>query len=712
MNGLNSLNPEQLRAVQHAEGPLLVLAGAGSGKTRVITHRIAYALRERGVPASSILAVTFTNRAAAEMRRRVEALVGFSAHELWVSTFHAAGARILRDHAELLGRTRNFSIYDAEDQGKVLSRCLKDCGYDSSDLPLARVKASLEESKNRLNDGRGVGWSPRSQEIEEVFRRYEEYLLQNNAFDFGDLIVGVIHLFQQNPDVLQEYQNRFRYILVDEFQDTNPAQYRLLQLLADSHHNLCVVGDDDQSIYRWRGADVSNILRFETDFEGAEVIRLEQNYRSTRNILGAANALIAKNTARKGKNLWTEEGAGERVEILCLREDRSEARYVAERIARLCSEEGVRYRDIAIFYRTNAQSRLFEEELRRRRVPYTLFGGVEFYQRAEIKDMMAYLSWIVNPSDSLSLRRIINVPPRGLGKASLAALERIAVDRGISLHDAVEFALQGSILPKRIRSSLEDFVAMAREWRDHAREAVPSELVERVLAGTGYLQMLQETEMEETIARVENLQEFIHAVQEFEEENPSASIAQFLQQLALTTSQDRVVEEDSVALMTLHIAKGLEFDVVFMVGMEEGLFPHAHSLSDWEELEEERRLCYVGMTRAKRKLTLTHCWKRRLYGEERLARGSRFLREIPEEFSRRDGFRSEWVFETGTSFADMPEQEEGSPYRVGMKVQHAEYGVGIVRGVEGRDEKLKVSIFFPHAGIRKFLVRQAPLGQV
>ncbi|MBI4209038.1 MAG: UvrD-helicase domain-containing protein [Deltaproteobacteria bacterium] len=701
-----NLNPEQLEAVQRTEGPLLVLAGAGSGKTRVITHRMACLIQEKGASPGSILAVTFTNKAAGEMKRRVSDLVGYRGQEVWVSTFHSAGAKILRSHAKLLGRTPAFSIYDEADQNRLLTRCVEGCGYDTSDFPLPNLRARVEYSKNRLKDLGGGSWDARSQEVQKILQRYEEQLLLNNAFDFGDLIVGVVRLFKENPEVLQQYQQRFQYILVDEFQDTNPAQYLLLRQFADSHRNLCVVGDDDQSIYRWRGADVSNILRFEEDFEGAHLIRLEQNYRSTQNILGAANGLIAKNTSRKGKTLWTSKGVGSPVEIFSFREDRMEARWVADRITDGRQNQGQSYSDIAIFYRTNAQSRLFEEELRRQRIPYTLLGGMEFYERAEVKDIMAYLCWIVNPEDSLSLRRIINVPARGLGKGGLAILEGLAAEKGTSLHSALPLALSNGLLSNKAATSVAAFLKMGEEWRSSLSAISPYELVNKVLLESGYLKMLEEANTEESMARVENLQEFLNAVQEFQEETQSASIADFLQQLALTTSQDRNREERGVWMMTLHIAKGLEFDVVFMVGMEEGLFPHVHSLDDWEELEEERRLCYVGMTRARERLALSHCLWRRIYGQERPARRSRFLAEIPGEFTRKGGLAPA-VFEEPKR--EIVSDGEACDWEIGVRVRHPLYGVGVIRGTEGKSESLKVSIHFPQTGMKKFLVRYAQL---
>ncbi len=665
---------------------MLVLAGAGSGKTRVLTHRIAYIIDQGLAAPDEILAITFTNKAAAEMKDRVALLVGPESRKMWVSTFHAFCARLLRVHAEKLGYKREFTIYDGADQVRLVKRCIVELGKDPKRFNPRSFQAQISDAKNRLmspDDYLRTTEGYIAENVAEVYHLYQERLYENNAMDFDDLIMQTVALMELFPEVRERYQQRFKYIHVDEYQDTNHAQYRLVNVLAAAHRNLCAVGDDDQSVYGWRGADVRNILDFERDYPEAKVVKLEQNYRSTQKILNAANAVVANNVSRKAKALWTAGEEGENIRVFTASDEYAEARFVVSEIERL-TDAGAALRDVAVFYRTNAQSRALEDVLVREGIPYEVVGGVRFYERAEIKDAMAYLAVIANPADSGSLERIVNVPKRGLGATSVAKLQDHARRNGVSLYDALAEAAEAGLTGKAQKAcrAVRD---LFEGWRVAAREVAPTELVGAVLDESGYRAELAAERTVEAEGRLENLEELINAAREYERVEPEPTLEGFLQEQTLYSEADKVGSGGSVTLMTLHNAKGLEFGHVFIVGMEEGTFPHARSL-DEQNLEEERRLCYVGITRAMRSLTLSYAKLRSSWGEREFRIPSRFLAEIPEEFKAGTlpgGFaggsgRGGW----GGALPRRSEPERavaaGTPFRTGEKVRHAKFGVGEV----------------------------------
>jgi ATP-dependent DNA helicase UvrD/PcrA len=690
---LESLNPTQLDAVEHTEGPLLILAGAGSGKTRVLTHRIAYILDQGLAAPEEVLAITFTNKAAGEMKDRVALLVGPDSRKMWVSTFHAFCARILRVHAEKLGYKREFTIYDGADQVRLVKRSIVELGKDPKRFNPRSFAAQISAAKNILATPDDYLRSTEgyiAENVAEVYDLYQRRLYENNAMDFDDLIMQTVALLEVFPEVRERYQTRFKYIHVDEYQDTNHAQYRLVNILAAAHRNLCVVGDDDQSVYSWRGADIRNILDFERDYPEAKVVKLERNYRSTQTILDAANAVVANNASRKPKELWTAGPQGERIRIFTASDEYAEARFVVSEIERLI-DAGARPADVSVFYRTNAQSRALEDVLVREGVPYQVVGGVRFYERAEIKDAMAYLAVISNPSDSGALERIINVPKRGLGATSVARLQEHARRSGVSLYDALAGADAGADaadLTGAAKKACRAVRDLFEGWRVAAQEVLPAELIGAVLDESGYRAELVAENTVESESRLENLEELINAAREYERVEPEPTLAGFLQEQALYSEQDALSGEGGrVALMTLHNAKGLEFDHVFVVGMEEGTFPHARSL-DEQNLEEERRLAYVGITRARRSLTLTYAKLRSSWGEREYQLPSRFLSEIPE------GLKSGTVpgvspgrggWGMALQGRDRVEPERVVSYRAGEKVRHARFGVGeVVEAGAGR----------------------------
>jgi DNA helicase-2/ATP-dependent DNA helicase PcrA len=712
---LDSLNPTQLDAVEHTEGPLLILAGAGSGKTRVLTHRIAY-LTDQGLAApEEVLAITFTNKAAREMKDRVALLVGPDSRKMWVSTFHAFCARILRAHAEKLGYKREFTIYDGADQVRLVKRSIVELGKDPKRFNPRSFQSQISSAKNVLmspDDFLRKSEGYIAENVAEVYDLYQRRLYENNAMDFDDLIMQTVALLELFPEVRDRYQTRFKYIHVDEYQDTNHAQYRLVNTLAAAHRNLCVVGDDDQSVYSWRGADIRNILDFERDYPEAKVVKLEQNYRSTQTILDAANAVVANNASRKAKELWTAGDEGERIRVFAASDEYAEARFVVSEIEKLTGR-GESARDIAAFYRTNAQSRALEDVLVREGVPYQIVGGVRFYERAEIKDAMAYLAVISNPADSVGLERIINVPKRGLGNTSVAKLQDHARRNGITLYDALVEAPQAGLAGKAAKAC-----ASLRElfegWRVAAREVPPAELVGAVLDESGYRGELRDENTIESESRLENLEELINAAREYERVEPEPTLDGFLQEQALYSEQDSVTSEGgSVTLMTLHNAKGLEFDHVFVVGMEEGTFPHARSL-DEQNLEEERRLAYVGITRARKTLTLTHAKLRSNWGEREYRMPSRFLSEIPDEYKSGTVPMGSAAGRGGWGMASFGQRSggfrqaapSGVSYSAGERVRHAKFGVGQV--VEAADGKVVVRF---GAQERTFVPEMAPLSK-
>lgn len=663
--------------MEHTEGPLLVLAGAGSGKTRVLTHRIAYLL-ERGLAApDEVLAITFTNKAAEEMKERVALLVGQQARRMWVSTFHSFCARVLRAHAERLGYRRGFTIYDQGDSIRLVKRCIVELGKDPKRFNPRSFAAQISAAKNALvgpDDYLRQTEGYMAENVAEVYGLYQQRLYENNAVDFDDLIMQTVALLELFPEVRERYQERFRYIHVDEYQDTNHAQYRLVNILAAKHRNLCVVGDDDQSVYSWRGADIRNILDFERDYPEARVVKLEQNYRSTQTILDAANAVVANNVSRKAKRLWTAGEEGERIRVFAAGDEYAEARFVVSEIRRLL-DGGARPSDVAVFYRTNAQSRTLEDVLVREGIPYQVIGGLRFYERAEIKDAMAYLSVIANPADDVSLERIANVPKRGLGATSLGKLQEHARRAGTTLYEALAEP-EAAGLSGKARRACEELRRLFEGWRVAAREVGPAELAEAVLEESGYRGELEAERTIEAEQRLDNLEELINAARAYEAAEPEPSLEGFLQELALYSEQDALdTGGGSVTLMTLHNAKGLEFPHVFIVGMEEGTFPHARAL-DEQNLEEERRLCYVGITRAMKSLTLSYARVRSSWGEREPRMPSRFLSEIPERF-KAGGPSGGWgVF---SRRPERREEPEGAvPFRAGERVRHARFGVGEV----------------------------------
>ncbi len=695
MKYLEGLNPRQQEAVEHTEGPLLVLAGAGSGKTRVITHRIAYLIEEKGVPPEKILAITFTNKAAAEMRERVDRLINSPVSKyIWVNTFHSTCVRILRRDADKINYDPNFAIYDAKDQEALIKECLRELNIDDKRFPPRSIMAEISNAKDNLlapeDYSKEVRGDFRKEIIARVYEKYQEKLVKNNGMDFDDLIFNAIVLLTLRPDVLEYYQNRFKFILVDEYQDTNYAQYVLVSKLAQKHRNLFVVGDDDQSIYQWRGADVKNILEFEKDYPEVNVVKLEQNYRSTKNILEAANSIIKHNVFRKDKTLWTENPEGEKLKVYKALDERDEARFIAFKIKEMIKEEGKDYSDFALLYRTNAQSRVLEEVFMQEGLPYRLVGATQFYQRMEIKDLMAYLRVISNPADDFSLSRIINTPRRGIGRATLQALQDFAQRHNISLYEALVRYKENKHLGLRVHKNLKEFIELLGELKEQRNELGVIELIDLVLEKTGYLSELERQNIPESRGRIENLQEFKSVAYEFEKQNPGQGLEEFLAHVSLVTDADTIDErENAVFMMTMHSAKGLEFPVVFITGLEEGIFPHNRCLLKELELEEERRLCYVAVTRAKEKLFLTHAMVRTIYGNQKYNIPSRFLEEIPEEL------QEEAVFESAF--------EKESKFSPGDPVYHNKFGKGTVEGVEhGKSTTIKV--YFPGLGIKRFWI--------
>jgi DNA helicase-2/ATP-dependent DNA helicase PcrA len=683
---LEGLNPPQCEAVTHGTGPLLVLAGAGSGKTRVLTHRVAHLVATGQAKPSEILAITFTNKAAQEMRERVEMLVGPMVRVMWVMTFHSACARILRSEAERLGYTKRFTIYDDADSVRLVRRCLNELSIDPKRFAPRAIKSQISHAKNQLEDAGAYKERVSSffeQTAADVYELYEKRIHEMNAMDFDDLLFRTVNLLELFEDVAERYRKTFRWILVDEYQDTNHAQYRMLQLLAGEDRNVCVVGDDDQSIYSFRGADINNILDFERDFPGATVVKLEQNYRSTQTILSAANSVVSHNRERKPKELWTDSGAGEPVRVAELEDEHAEARYIVAEIERLCDEEGRARGDVAIFYRTNAQSRVLEDTLVRADVSYQVIGGTKFYERAEIKDALAYLTLLTNPSDSVSFGRVVNSPKRGIGQTTVG---RVLAHANTMGEPVMEIAAVPELVPglgPAAVKALDRFASIVERLRELSEHASVGDLLESVLEETGYVEALEAERTIEAQGRVENLQELVGVAREFdahwEGEHGIAALAEFLQQLSLYSEQDALREgESTVTLMTLHNAKGLEYPVVFMIGCEEGVFPHSRSI-DEGNLDEERRLCYVGITRAEELLYITHARTRSLFGSRSYNMPSRFLDELPEELVTGDGAGPPDRWETG---APAP-QEAPIPFRVGDDVMHASFGEGVVIGTAG-----------------------------
>jgi DNA helicase-2/ATP-dependent DNA helicase PcrA len=754
MHFLEKLNPEQRQAVLHRDGPLLILAGAGSGKTRVITYRIAYLIGDGHAKPDEVLAVTFTNKAAQEMRERVEGLIGSDAGGIWLSTFHALCARLLRREAPRIGLTRDFVIYDSADQVAVVKQAQRELGIDDKLVPPRAALSRISHAKNRMEGPESLRgkWNLRDEQIAKIYDRYLQALSDSNALDFDDLLLKTVELFESSEQTRNQYANKFRFVMVDEYQDTNRPQYLLIKRLAEIYRNLAVVGDPDQSIYKWRGADLKNILDFEHDFPEATTVKLEQNYRSTQVILDAATTVITQNRNRKDKRLWTDRQGGSRIVYFRGNDELEEADFISRSIKQ------ARANDVefmaAVLYRTNAQSRAIEDSLMRESIPYKIIGGVRFYERKEIKDSLAYLKLIINPHDDVSLRRVINVPARGVGKGVMDSLQAISPDAVLndatpllaaglqevvsarSLWARLLFAVDDAKLGSRAVSALRVFRDLISGLFDAARQDSVSVVIGKMLDRTGYLNALRDENSEEANERIENLMELVSAAREYETREPDASLGGFVDRLSLLSEADEESgkRDARVWLMTMHAAKGLEFPMVVIAGMEEGLFPHSRSAEDVEELEEERRLCYVGMTRARSQLVLTGAARRRVFGEYQSCQPSRFLDEIPAALMNRvapapstrydGGFaHAHYEFrtnpygkgrggrsrETPAAYAYENEDQSAAGLALGMRVRHAQFGVGTITAVEEHNDDLKITVRFNSVGVKKLLAKYAKL---
>jgi DNA helicase II / ATP-dependent DNA helicase PcrA len=754
MDFLAKLNPEQREATLHRDGPLLILAGAGSGKTRVITYRIAYLIGDGHAEPGQVLAVTFTNKAAGEMRERVEALIGDEADGVWLSTFHALCARLLRREAPKINLSRDFVIYDSSDQVAVVKQIEKELGIDDKFVPPRQALSRISHARNRMEgpDALRRSHSLKDEQIARIFERYVTALRDANALDFDDLLLKTVELFETSEQVRQYYAHKFRFVMIDEYQDTNRPQYLLIRRLAEVHRNLAVVGDPDQSIYKWRGADLRNILDFEHDFPEAKIVRLEQNYRSTQVILDAATAVIRQNRNRKDKRLWTDRAGGARIVAFRGTDELEEADFIVRTVkqARAADIDST----VAVLFRINAQSRAIEDSLIRENVPYRIIGGVRFYERKEIKDSLAYLKLIINPHDDVSVRRVINVPARGIGKGlmdTLQAIDPAAIDADAppllaaglqevssarSLWAKLVYAVDEGKLPSRGVASLRAFRDLINSLASAARQDPVSIIIGKMLDQTGYLKSLRDENSEEANERIENLMELVSAARDYEVREQDASLGGFVDRLSLLSEADEESgnREAKVWLMTLHAAKGLEFPVVVIAGLEEGLFPHARSAEDEEEIEEERRLCYVGMTRAQSQLVVTSAARRRVFGEYQATEPSRFLDEIPAELV--DRIAPAWTSAYQNSFGHSHYEFRTNPYarkgrgrvregeatydyanedqsvgglRAGLRVRHQQFGVGTVVSVEEHNDDLKVTVRFPAVGVKKLLSKYAKL---
>jgi DNA helicase-2/ATP-dependent DNA helicase PcrA len=699
---LTKLNPTQHNAVTHTEGPLLVIAGAGSGKTRVLTYRIAHLIREHNVDPANILAITFTNKAAKEMKERIAALVGRVSGAMWISTFHSCCVRILRQNGDRLGYNKNFAIYDDNDTTRLITYCMRDLNIDTKRYPANKISYAISNAKNELIDAETFGARALTHVeriVADVYKLYQDRLYQSNAMDFDDLIMVTVNLLKLFPSVLEAYQDRFKYILIDEYQDTNFAQYELVRTLAGKHRNLCVVGDEDQSIYKFRGADIRNILEFEADYPDCSVIKLEQNYRSTKNILNAANQVMQNNRTRKPKALWTENEHGDPIVRYQGENEHEEATFVVNEIEQLV-KRGAYYKDCAVFYRTNAQSRVVEEMFLRYGVPYRIVGGLKFYDRAEIKDVLAYLRVLSNPHDAVSFKRIINVPRRGLGDTSIAKIDAFALQNNISFYDAVTRMDEIHSLSSAAVKNLKKFMAMMDELQSLKEKETVDCLTRAMLEMTGYLAGYEAEGTTDASNRAENVKEFLGVAKEFVDTRDEPTLDEFLEEISLVSDIDNYDnDQDSVTLMTVHNAKGLEFNNVFIVGLEEGVFPHARSLTDPSEVEEERRLFYVGVTRAMQKLHLCNAWSRNLWGGTNYNSPSRFLSEIPSELLE----NAEQIDAQGKLPSQIGE------FSAGDQVYHEKFGNGRVISVKSADQ---LSVYFAGEGEKTLLLKFAPLQKI
>ncbi len=759
---LDKLNDRQKEAVEYVDGPLLILAGAGSGKTRVLTYKIAYLLQQGVVKPWEILAITFTNKAAKEMKERVMALVdGEEASSLWLGTFHSVCVRILRREIELLGYSKEFNIFDEIDKDKVIKEVMKKLNIDEKQYPVASIKGEIGRAKDSMKSPdqyiKEVAGDFRREKIGEIYKEYQNTLKKNNSIDFDDILLLTVEIFLKNSERLSYYQNKFKYILVDEYQDTNKIQFLLINLLSSSHGNICVVGDESQSIYGFRGADISNILNFEKEYPNSKIIKLEENYRSSKTILNAANEVIKHNKSKIDKNLWTQNIDGDKIEYKTLNNEYEEIEYIVDKIDEICKKEHRTYSDFALLFRTNAQARVLEEVFMRSGTPYKLIGGLKFYSRKEIKDLTSYLKLIQNPNDDVALKRIINEPRRGIGDTAVDRLSQIADDENVSIFEVISNS--DNLAGMRSSGNVIMFRDMIKGLMEKKNTLSISELMKTILIDSGYEAMLNEDKTKESEIRFENLLEFIGVAMEFEKENADNTLADFLESIALVSDVDNLEEgTEAVTLMTMHSAKGLEYNIVFLVGMEEGLFPSKRSMDEDDEVEEERRLCYVGITRAKEKLYITNTSKRTLYGSTTYCIPSRFIEEIPEElysdnakeqlslrkkkleryldddYKKVEGILSK----TGGNFGGIPKVNKPSKfglsvdsflkningqastikdnkpsekidYEVGMKIKHKKFGVGAIQAVIPEGNDFKLEIMFETSGFKRLMANFTPL---
>ncbi|MPW24913.1 DNA helicase PcrA [Alkalibaculum sp. M08DMB] len=736
MDLLQGLNDRQQKAVLHTDGALLILAGAGSGKTRTIIHRIAHIIQSGKARPYEILALTFTNKAAQEMKDRIIKMNIPDANGLWMSTFHSLCARLLRVHSNLIGYERSFVIYDSSDQKSILKECFKELNIDDKSMPIASVSSAISKAKEKghsvIKFERDNQGDYKGEKIASIYKLYQNKLISNNAMDFDDLLVNVVKLLEENEEILNHYQNKFKYIVVDEYQDTNPIQYRIVGLLANKYKNLCVCGDDDQSIYGFRGADIRNILEFEKDFNNAEIIRLEQNYRSSSVIIEAANCVIQNNPQRKSKEMWTDNSSGELIELKQLFSEREESDYIAAKIKEMVKTTDYNYGDFTILYRTNAQSRVFEESFMSRGIPYQIIGGLKFYSRMEIKDIISYLILLENAKDDVSFKRVINIPKRGIGNATIEKIQQFADFKGESLFEVVLNVEEIVGLSKSVIIKLTEFSDIMKDLME-LKDSLPlSQLIDNIMIKTGYMNMLNEGKIENALNRKENLQELVSSAVEFETNSDDISLTAFLESVSLVADIDDFSQEQGqVKLMTLHNAKGLEFPIVFLPGLEENIFPHARSLYNDTELHEERRLCYVGITRAMEKLFITFTNYRKLYGKTSYNSKSRFIDEIPKELfvedldkkaaaekdranknnlSRKNGMLQQ-VSRMNTTYAQ-EKKSSNTDITEGTKVNHAKWGIGTVINISGTGDDAIASIAFPGMGIKKLALSMAPITKV
>lgn len=733
---LNSLNKEQAEAAQHTEGPMLIMAGAGSGKTKTLTCRIAWLLKQ-GVPPYKILAITFTNKAAGEMRKRVDKMVGPAAKDVWLFTFHAFCARFLRMEIDKLGGyTSNFAIYDTNDSKNILKEVLKELNLDDKNFPVNAILGTISNAKNAMRGAKEYAKNAddfHAQKIAEIFASYEKKLMMNNALDFDDLLLLTIRLLQQDEAVRTKYQDKFAYIMVDEYQDTNHVQYLLTKILSGKSNNLCVVGDIDQSIYGWRGADIQNILDFEKDYPDAKIVKLEQNYRSTQVILDAANAVIENNTARKPKELWTDNPNGTPITYYQAVDERDEARFVVEQILALQQEENAKLGDMAILYRTNPQSRIFEETFIKSGLPYIMVGGQKFYDRKEIRDILAYLRVIFNPSDTLSLLRVINVPRRGIGDATIGKLQACALENESNLFEIVSNPTLVTGLSSRFVTKLEELASIIFALMEMAAVMPVEDLIQEVMNRTGYVEELENEHTVQSQGRIENLQELVSVAKEFAASAEENNLENFLGHVALVADiDDAKIDGDAITLMTLHSSKGLEFPIVFLAGFEEGMFPHQRTLMDEEQVEEERRLCYVGITRAEKHLFLSSAKMRMVFGHTVMYPPSRFLKEIPralltlktkavEHQSPQDNTlrkkekssEMNWLIKPGNAFTKRAAVGQNvMEFKAGDKVSHAKWGTGTIVSAKDASDGQEVKVAFAGEGVRSLLTKYAVLNKI